>query len=341
MEFLFLSISLIFLCKITEVKFHRAFPVILFIVFLPFFLFYTDYQNLSYVIWSTLLVAALYLISRSETYNANRAYIIHTSGKWVFFAICISIVISIFNGQLLYGQEGRIKGLFAHPNAMAQACLAASAFIFWKSKNINWLYKLLILVLNLILIFLSGSRSSLLSFLLIMIYLLVPFINNVKYNKKLIFYFALMIFFSAGLFVTSQFKLENYLTGTRYENSIENDERVLIYNDGVSQIQRERLFTGVGLNNGIAKDYVNWRGDTIHLHNSFLQILVEAGAVYGAAIILIVVFILSKRIYYYSGDFLILSAFIVNGVVETSLFTPGSIVFPFFWLLVFSYRETK
>lgn len=209
--------------------------------------------------------------------------------KYIMLGILISGVLNALSVQLGYGTEyventGRAIGLQSNPNSLGLSmahAISATLFFFLVLKKNKTIYLFLIACLLIFgyTIFLSGSRKSLLSFVVLAL-LFTPILitkNKKRTSKNFIFYSAIILLVA---YLLLSYFLPIFIEGTAVSERLEmgasrggvqGDIRYTMYLAGVEIFLDKPLF-GVGLGN-----YKNYFYTGQYSHSDYIESLTGTG----------------------------------------------------------------
>lgn len=178
--------------------------------------------------------------------------------------------------KVFYGTVSRISSTTSNPNALGSTILLTVPIItlikFDKKLDNN--FKISAIILFLICILLSGSRTAyIVLFLLVTFY----FIMNIKFNKIMIMLFTIVILIN----LLSRLEVDRILVGrsnsiVNYQGQIDANKRVYHWNKHLSNIGFSTIIIGTGIPG------ISWGG----AHNNYI------GYIYYGGVPLLLVFLI-------------------------------------------------
>lgn len=270
-------------------------------------IFYISPIKFNFLTGSTLFIS-INLISmifnrKNSIINPNNLQVIINTYKIQFV---IFLLISLFSIND-YLKLNPIYYIGIHINSLGSFFSMMIIFIFINIRkkhnekkyllNVHRIVDILILILSIILLMYTKSRSNILSLLLSSIFLLI--INNKNYIYKKIIYIGIYVVFIVLLtFIISQ-----------YSNIESIKARWVIINHMTSLVFNNSLMLGFGLESSTLfmnfpfganylffKDYINVHGINLHAHNLIVQVIFTSGLL-GLLLVMIITYIMFKRIY--------------------------------------------
>lgn len=241
-----------------------------------------------------------------------------------------------------------------NPNEMGIALAQLSAFLFallLLSKNIKELWFLsLILILNLISLFLTGSRSAAIGIVIaIIVVTFIGLFKKEKVTKKLLVFGVTVIILITSYLSISNSELEVFQRFS-IENVVESDGtgRTLIWSALIKEVIPENLLFGVGFGGSNVYAAVQPHVPIAHgTHNMILTIITQVGII-GSAIYLLIFYRSSKTLYkgYLKNDFVLIPLTMVltsfaNGIGE-DIFSERFLWFAigFGFMLITNYKSS-
>lgn len=224
-------------------------------------------------------------------------YIFLINSKFIeknnFKYFSLFLIMSMFISFDSYVSEGRTLGIMGNPNLTAHCALLLLPMVLYFQRN-NAILQSLSLMITLILIISTGSRSSLLAYF-IMFLVLAIYKLNIKFTLKrnyltLIFSLLLTILLIdlAPLIVNTGF-VSDIVENTRY-SYVGDNHRGIIWIEAFS-IFREHIFTGAGI--GIK--FINEEsGKILGFHNTYISILISGGMI-GFLFFLVILRLMVRR----------------------------------------------
>lgn len=239
------------------------------------------------------------------------------------------LVLSVF----LWGQDvnSRAVGSLGEANALAGTAVFLWPFIFFKDYSFKKLVVFLATIATLALIFLSGSRSGLVAFVLEALTLFL--IKTLRVNLWWVAGVTL-VFFLASLSLPLFDRARMFESRTEvWQTALLAGLESPVIGQGFGKIEYALPVAAQKLSNNLRFQYVD------SAHNIFLDYWVEGGVI-GLVILVTLVFLaLRKFVREKKGLELVL----LLGLLEVLSFNPASIVvlIYFWWLIGQSYRETS
>lgn len=244
--------------------------------------------------------------------------------NYVFFAFAIiSLLLGIFNFHiyrvinsvgLVFGiHDGRLFGLYGNPNCLANiACISIyfSIFLLLNCKKFsNRVFYILNILIQIICLMWSSSRSSIIAFIIsiIVVFIIAYVKKNPVFFKKIILknksklYLYISIFLMAIVIIIFCL-LNTNLFGRVYHTSDVSNGRFSIWGAAIQVANKNFLF-GVGNNNvkdsliPFLLEYFNNYNDynlAANTHNIYLQVLVSNGIFALIAFLLVLGSVFSK-----------------------------------------------
>lgn len=254
--------------------------------------------------------------------------------RWVIGGILlIQLVLAI----LIDSGSGRAVGTLGEPNALAVSALFVWPFLLFMSQNVKkkkvlqkrqFVFQLFGIVVALIIILLSGSRSGLVAFFIQIIFLIL-LVVKVDFKKAAI----------VAILMTSCSLILPAFQKNPYENRVEIWKTALI-----AGYEKPILGSGFGNSEQILEIY----GDKLYTgshgyyvdssHNLLLDVWIQGGFIGLATIILVLYF--SLKSFIVRRDKLLFTLMI--GVLTASLFNPLSIVslLQLWWLIGRGFKDS-
>lgn len=270
--------------------------------------------------------------------SITNIYTIYKIGNYFIIGALLSSLYGLFNFVLSPDETFRLRGFFNNPNHLAFALNYTSIFLFFKIKHEKKLKMNLFLIIYLsIIIFLSGSRSS----LIIQVFLLFYFFFDLSKNS---FKFLRNISLLAMLFillVTPLLDVNNNFLNRFSQSNIETASGRLDLFKSALNLGVDTYFTGVGigqyrfhhlkyLSSGSYETVTNFNLST---HNHYLDLLVNYGLIsfllYVGILILFYKTILKNRKIHINK--FVLGLFLV---LIVSSFSQEMLIFPIFWIVI-------
>lgn len=301
------------------------------ILLLFFFIVFSDLTvgNLYYALSFPLILLNVVLLR-----NSLSIVTLNKVTKIYFISFIIVAMLSIATGgniSIFYEYAGRLRYVFgyAKPSYLSEIIIVNLILVITQLKynpfiKTKWLkFELIILI---ILLSLSGSRTAILSCLLFAIIFFYYRLNRIKtIAVKTLFVFAILIL----LFTASEFSYANYDSG-----------RVFIWTTTIFFNLRSIIdwIFGVGFGNavpffeimGLPKDDV---GQYFHIDGYYIEILIQQG-VLGVAMLLIVV---SKFLIIHKNNLISLAlilSLLFYGLFESVVFNVASPFGYVPWLII-------
>ena len=287
---------------------------LLIIIFTIFYFIIGNYDRgtaLSLLLYAVLMISVL-----MNDYNISDAKMIINGA--IISSVIFSLLIVFFGHEFLY--TGTAKYTYTQsfgskitfePNYVGTLltlgfCLAIYCAINSVSNRRKTSFYILSVLVVLVGIFLTGSRSALVSLFLFSI-IIIAFMKPSKLKRRLIIFVILLIVLTSILIITNVIPSNVYmrLLRTSYvDNS--NLKRIADWNYGIKAIFDSPIIgNGSRLTLDIMMDKYGFHGD---VHNTFLTF----GVMYGIPVLLILVYAIIKLCYrlYKYNDRILLAVFI-------------------------------
>ncbi len=238
----------------------------------------------------------------------------------LLFCLLVNIVaIVLFQERVWwYKDPSRLMGLWSQPNQMGSFCMIAYPFLFWKAKNSDGIFKVIMqlsISILLILHVLSGSRTSLASG---MIGISIWFFVEKKYFKNYLLIVCLMFLVIGFVFV----KPSNMVRQGGIDSITSFTGRTDIWSAAATLAKEKFLIGyGYGVNGKIFEDprfydpdIEFWSGSVrSSMHNGYLNSIINLGLIGSILLYLSILmpFLKNLRSKYYEYKSLFTSVFIM------------------------------
>ena len=227
-----------------------------------------------------------YLINKSEKFFQNSTKYI--SLVLIFVVPMVVIYFETNSFEINWYNKATRKILFgADPNELSVIIISFFPFVIL-SKKLKHVFKILIILSSIFLIFQLASRTSLLLFISFLI--LFPFYYYSKNSKRLFFLFIIYVIFNYSLefLIQQNFDIINRIIFSDDLDSFTGN-RFSLYIGSINAFLDNPIF-GYGANNLLASE-INFEYSGIRLvsHNIILEFLMSFGLL-GAVLVLILYF---------------------------------------------------
>ncbi len=312
----------------------RSFIILAILATLP-----TFYSGVGFYRTLTLILP-LYYIIQSVT------YLIGTFGLFDFikkitlaFLLIYSIPLFsylIYGGGFavynIYGYSEESNGAFVSNHyGWSSAIVITSIFIYWRLVRLSYLIKILfaaLLLLAFYFLFISGSRSGLVSLALILILIISKRnIMGLRYKISLI---LITTFFTINLLKKQDSALNFVVDKTKSQIETGGDSRTLRTEKILAYFEEKPVlwFTGIGLfNKAELKNRIGFYG----YHNSYWDVLFGGGIVLFLIFLRLAVWYQLKAVIFSSNPFVLLfPIFLIIPFFESNLTSGQFLFFPWF-----------
>lgn len=307
-------------------------------------------QFISFVRAFTLFVQFLFFLGLyywlDDEDKVDRAFNTYYILAIVFTSLNLLTVI-FYPGKIWYeADSSRFVGFFTQPNTLGEFCTIFTPILIWKisqtkERNKN-IFTIIILLLNNVFLFLSGSRTSImLTILLISLWFF--------FKKKKIWLFIWVIIISLSTIFIIEFLPENLKRGDQELTTLTGRDE--FWSGGLILLS-ERPWLGYGYyvegkiwedSRFYDKNYALWSGSTkASLHNGYLSIAIGNG-VPGLVLFLVIIFLplFKLKLRNLNNNYIIAISLLLSYYIAN--FVEGSIGFTFwfFWVIATRYTLTS
>lgn len=219
--------------------------------------------------------------------NSFIAYFSYSAVFITLFSLIITITgIEPFY-SLLYQTIGRLNGFIIDPNYFA--IMELSAIPYFINNNIGLYKKILCMLLLILGITLSGSKTGFISLVIYFIYKIVKFLldKNINFNKKIVFgviisfiiigfitYFDKLIYY-LNLYFPISSRVTNLLLDFKGSLNESGSSRIGAWISAIQLLFRFPIL-GVGKGNNTVLSKMYYSNSNV-AHNTYIQILVDWG----------------------------------------------------------------
>lgn len=219
--------------------------------------------------------------------NSFIAYFSYSAVFITLFSLIITITgIEPFY-SLLYQTIGRLNGFIIDPNYFA--IMELSAIPYFINNNIGLYKKILCMLLLILGITLSGSKTGFISLVIYFIYKIVKFLldKNINFNKKIVFgviisfiligfttYFDKLIYY-LNLYFPISSRVTNLLLDFKGSLNESGSSRIGAWISAMQLLFRFPIL-GVGKGNNTVLSKMYYSNSNV-AHNTYIQILVDWG----------------------------------------------------------------
>lgn len=281
-------------------------------------------------LWATIRLDAIDILIKSSFYAISCILIIQLILN--FSELNLSNIANIMSKEERY----RANFGFGHYNTLGGACLCN--IVLWtfldKKKLKNIIYYIFLLV-SIIMLLCSASRSSLTALaLFLVIYALGRIFKNKKSGKRILLNKIIKVGIIIALFLIA--------ININVSAALEESQRTLIFEKAIPVfLNSGRILQGLGYVSNTAYGTNLTPYTTYWLDNGYAYILISTG-VLGFLIILGAIILLIKKIGFTSNDYIkskvfpILIIYLYTCLFETNLFNSGYIA-NYIYLVIFLY----
>ncbi|MDO8583319.1 MAG: O-antigen ligase family protein [bacterium] len=233
-------------------------------------------------------------------------------------ALSLLFATTLFLGQ---NSNSRFYGVLGEPNALAATAVFLLPFILFRQKLV---FKLVGLLITLIIIYLSGSRSGLIALIIQMSFILISFKSKISLSKS---FFVCLILLGLSFFLpffekhTGLYENRSLVWQTAFSAGLKSP----LIGWGFGNIESGIRKTALELNNAVRVEYVD------SSHNFILDYFVQGGTI-GLGILGTILFLSTKGLIRNSKK---MELVILLGLITAMSFNPASVVIliGFWWVL--------
>lgn len=201
---------------------------------------------------------------------------------FLLIGFLVTLSIGYYNYFILNSQFLELKSV-GHVNhssiyMLLIYCISISYAVFgqFDQNYKKFIFIIVILIFSLISIFITGSRATMYTSIVITLLLVCYCVLNTKNLKIVLWFFALFVLILFTIFVFSN----NYIL-EKFTRGLEDNARIGIVMAFLSSWLDGNILFGIGLNNSSLIDLNNYgyfdRQHYSHAHNTFVTFLVERG----------------------------------------------------------------
>lgn len=285
--------------------------------YVPIKLFYNPDSSKIFIDYMKLMMAFLYFIV-----GYNIAYLNLTEAIIKWYSNCALLIgligiffttfnIQVFRQILFYGGL-RFRGFMNDPNYFSVIQISALVY-FSRANNIKFIYKVVVLLLVIMSVLISGSKTGLITLLCYLVLRILEHLFTIKKKlKSSIFDLVLVIILlfaivSASSYIHSLIKhITNIIPSFGRIQYVFSDINAAISGGGSSRnhawmlaIEVIKLSPIIGIGIGTYSDVSEkFLGSRVLAHNTYLQLLAEWGLLLASAFFLYIFFLVIKVIYF-------------------------------------------
>jgi len=292
------------------------------------------------------------------SYIAIYFYVKYNTEKFItilYVSFYIVIIVSIFSVLIipdlaihrLDAHEGDWRGIFTHKNNLGwftSLCIIISFSVLNKKVNI---YRVAFLLLSLLLLIMSGSRTSWVALsIIIFVYFLI---KNLKINKKLYYAILVLIVPVVIIFINYLFNNYDFILGLIGRDATLTGRINLWAHSFNAILDRPLLGYGFGTfwDSKIINEIWTWIWLPPHAHNGYVDLLLQLGILGFSVFIYLYVFYVTKSVYRlnkrFKFDTFIFTTFLIHlfilGFSADVLFRQNSIYWVIFLISVFNIND--
>lgn len=338
------------------------FIILYFVIRLISFIFRFDISNFKTLFYELFFLVNLFVIFDGCNVQIKNIlkFILTVSSLMLFMSIIFLLLDIIFDFSFIetfrfFSNRIEIKGIFSNPNTVgifAFITICLYTLIYIEKKHMKF-FSIIFIVLNLVLLYFSNSRTAILAILFFGVMMLISFVKKINFKNLLmlfkigfiivlIFFFFLFYFNEKNPQLTSfEYKINELFTN-RYVlwkyTTLSLDENILL-GVGNTEIANTR-FSEIPQNikNSMEPSRYKLVKNNNNTHNSFIQII---GAV-GIINLILFILITFKKINTCSKHYVIcLMSIFVLSFFENELLISKSIIMIIFSLLLANNNKEK
>lgn len=244
-------------------------------------------------------------------------------GKKISYIALTALVIHLVSTFVISpNQVGRSIGTLGEPNSLAATAIFLYPFV-WFSKKINIFFKIAAVVILIVIILTSGSRSGIIAIAIQLLFVFLPYILRLNLGK-IVYLCLILIFLSVGLIVFEKdYKYEN-----RYQifkASVMAGLKSPLIGHGFGNTEYALRPVFIEMNSTLKARVVD------SSHNVFLDFFVQGGIAGLSILIMLIYYSIRKLV----QEDKVMELAIFLGLISIMMFNPVSvsILLSFWWVL--------